>query len=58
MKRNVQLVSFVLNKDLEKKLRTLMRSEKAVGYRIAGSFCPPVTDGKIRIVFVLEKGAP
>ncbi len=54
-KTKTEIVRFELNKDVEKNLDDLLNSEKAKGFKLVSSFCPPVVDGKIYVVFVLQK---
>ncbi len=58
MNRNVKIISYDFNGDLQNKLKALVRHEDAKHYRIAATFCPPVTNGRIKVCVVLEKGGP
>ncbi len=54
-KTKTEMVRFEFNKDIEKNVDDLLNSEKAEGFKLISSFCPPVVDKKIYVVFVLQK---
>lgn len=55
MSTNTQVVKFQLNDQLETKVNEFMNSEPAQGFEIISTCCPPVVDGNIYILFVIQK---